>query len=210
VGSFEEITIEEAKHLFETNFFGALCMSEAVLPILRRQGYGRIINIGSAAGFTATPYQAIYSASKHAISFSESLDREVRQFGIRASVIEPGFTGTHIGQNAPIARTLVAGLRERSRSRDQCHPQNNTNGKDPDDAARVVLKALASCSPRLVYLAGSDARLVSGLRKFAPSGLFDKGLQKQLGLAGGRLLLKALEEGCLPVVLRSGGRSAPK
>ena len=131
MGSFEEITIEEAKQLFETNFFGALCMSEAVLPILGRQGYGRIINIGSAAGFTATPYQAIYSASKHAISFSESLDREVRQFGIRVSVIEPGFTRTHIDQNAPIARTLVASLRGRSRSRDQCHPQKQHQWPGP-------------------------------------------------------------------------------
>jgi short-subunit dehydrogenase len=67
IGSLEETSIEEAMELFETNFFGVLRRSQAVLPILRRQGYGRIINIGSAVGFLPAPYQRIYFASKHAI-----------------------------------------------------------------------------------------------------------------------------------------------
>src|SRR6266699_4966570 len=67
IGSLEETSIEEAKELFETNFFGVLRMSQAVLPIMREQGYGRIAHIGSVAGFLPMPYQGIYAASKHAL-----------------------------------------------------------------------------------------------------------------------------------------------
>ena len=184
IGALEETRIEEAKQLFETNFFGVLRMNQAVLPLLRKQGYGRIINIGSATGFVPAPYQGIYSASKHALEgYSESLDHEVRQFGIRVSVIEPGFTQTRIDHNAQVASEPIPAY-----GHDRDHViaavrQNNANGKNPADVAQVVLKALISRSPRLVYLAGSDARLVSRLRKFAPSSLFDKGLRKQFGLA---------------------------
>src|SRR5215469_12347627 len=103
IGSLEETTIEEAKQLFETNFFGVLRMTQAVLPLMRGQGSGRIINIGSVVGFVPAPYQGIYCASKHALEgYSESLDHEVRQFGIRISVIEPGFTKTRISQNSQL------------------------------------------------------------------------------------------------------------
>jgi short-subunit dehydrogenase len=79
IGSSEETSMEEAKDLFETNFFGVLRMSQAVLPHMREQGFGRIANVGSVVGFLPAPYQAIYSASKHAIvGYSESLDHVVR------------------------------------------------------------------------------------------------------------------------------------
>src|SRR5215472_9918919 len=109
IGSLEETTIEEAKELFETNFFGALRMAQAVLPIMREQGFGRIVNIGSVVGFLPAPYQGIYAASKHALEgYSESLDHEVRQFGIRVAVVEPGFTRTKIDQNRQLIRQPVA------------------------------------------------------------------------------------------------------
>src|SRR3989442_412929 len=99
VGSLEETSLDEAKELFETNFFGVLRMCHAVLPIMRRQNYGRIINISSVLGFLPAPYMGIYAATKHAIEgYSESLDHEVRRFGVRVSLIEPGFTRTKLGQ----------------------------------------------------------------------------------------------------------------
>jgi len=67
IGSLEETSIEEAKQLFETNFFGVLRMSQAVLPIMREQKYGRIVNMGSMVGFLPAPYQGIYAASKRAL-----------------------------------------------------------------------------------------------------------------------------------------------
>jgi NAD(P)-dependent dehydrogenase (short-subunit alcohol dehydrogenase family) len=185
VGASEETSIEEAKELFETNFFGVLRMSQSVLPILRRQAYGRIVNIGSAVGFLPAPYQGIYSASKHALEgYSESLDHEVRQFGVRVSVVEPGFTQTNIDKNAQMPSQMIAAY-----TLDRDHVinairQNTAKGRDPADVASAVLEALTSRSPRPVYLVGGDVRLASRLRKFAPSVLFDKGLRKQFGLAG--------------------------
>ena len=104
LGSLEETSIEEARELFETNFFGVLRMCRAVLPAMRQQGAGRIVNVSSVLGFLPAPYMGIYAATKHAIEgYSESLDHEVRQFGIRVSVIEPGFTRTRLDRNGQIA-----------------------------------------------------------------------------------------------------------
>src|SRR5437660_10229800 len=179
IASLEETSIEEAKDVFETNFFGVLRMSQALLPIMREQGYGRIANISSVLGFLPAPYQGIYAASKHALEgYSESLDHEVRQFGIRVSVIEPGFTRTSIGQKGQLAgQPLVAYAVERHQVVDAVR-QNNANGKDPAEVASVVLEALTSRTPRLRYLVGREARFIAWLRKFAPDSLFDKGLRK--------------------------------
>jgi len=184
IGSLEETSIEEAKELFETNFFGVLRMSQAVLPIMREQGYGRIANIGSVVGFLPAPYQGIYAASKHALEgYSESLDHEVRQFGIRVSVIEPGFTRTDIARNGRLAgQPLAAYARERDHVLDAVR-QSVAIGEDPVKVASVVLEALASRSPRLRYLAGREAKFISSLRKFAPDKLFEKGLRKQFKLS---------------------------
>src|SRR6266849_6374962 len=104
IGSLEETRIEEAKQVFETNFFGVLRMTQAVLRFMREQRSGRIVNIGSLVGFVPAPYQGIYCACKHALEgYSESLDHEVRQFGIHVSIIEPGFTRTNIAQNGQTA-----------------------------------------------------------------------------------------------------------
>jgi NAD(P)-dependent dehydrogenase (short-subunit alcohol dehydrogenase family) len=183
IGSLEETSIEEAKELFETNFFGVLRMTRAVLPIMREQGRGRIANIGSVAGFLPMPYQGIYAASKHALEgYSESLDHEVRQFGIRVSVIEPGFTRTNIADNARLAGQALAGYAAGRRHVVDTVRESTTKGEDPHRVATVVLEALASRSLRLRYLVGRQAKLISGLRKFAPDRLFDTGLRKQFRL----------------------------
>ena len=183
-GSLEETGIDEAKALFETNFFGVLRMSAAVLPTMRQQRAGRIVNISSVIGFLPAPYMEIYAASKHAIErYSESLDHEVRQFGIRVSVIEPGFTRTSFGLNGQVTnRPLEAYAVERDRAAEAVR-EHITNGDDTAVVASRVLAALMSDSPRLRYPAGREAKFLSRLRKFAPSSLLDKGLRKQFGLA---------------------------
>lgn len=88
----EESSIEQARSIFETNFFGLIRMTRAVVPHMRRQGSGRIVNIGSVLGFLPMPYGALYAATKHAVEgYSESLDHELRTRGIRVSVIEPAY-----------------------------------------------------------------------------------------------------------------------
>src|SRR5207302_8685628 len=96
----EESSIEQARSIFDTNFFGVVRMTRAVVPHMRRQGSGRIINIGSVLGFLPMPYGALYAATKHAIEgYSESLDHELRTQGIRVSVIEPAYTKTPFDAN---------------------------------------------------------------------------------------------------------------
>jgi NAD(P)-dependent dehydrogenase (short-subunit alcohol dehydrogenase family) len=86
----EESSIEQARSIFETNFFGLIRMTRAVVPHMRRQRSGRIINIGSVLGLLPMPYGALYAATKHAAEgYSESLDHELRTRGIRVAVIEP-------------------------------------------------------------------------------------------------------------------------
>ena len=183
IGSSEETSIEEARDLFETNVFGVLRMSRAVLPIMRGQGYGRIANVGSVVGFVPAPFQAIYAASKHALEgYSESLDHEVRRFGVRVSVIEPGFTRTNMSQNSQVAQRLLEVYASERNGVLHAVRENIEHGADPGVVAAVVLEALTSRSPRLRYPAGREAKFLSLLRKFAPSGLFDRGLRKQFGL----------------------------
>jgi short-subunit dehydrogenase len=183
IGSIEETSIEEAKQLFETNFFGALRMRAAVLPLMRDRRNGRIVNIGSVAGFVPAPYQGIYAAAKHALEgYSESLDHEVRQFGIRVSVIEPGFTRTNIGRNSQIVTHPIAVYAQMRNRVIEAVDRNIAGGANASGVASVVLQALTSRSPQIRYPVGREAKLVTRLRAFAPSKLFDRGLRKQFGL----------------------------
>jgi len=106
-GAIEEVSLAQIKAVFETNFFGVVRMTQAVLPTMRRQAGGRVINIGSLAGFLPMPYQAAYAASKHALAgWTETLDLEVRRFGIRAILIQPGFIRTDIDRNSTTGELL--------------------------------------------------------------------------------------------------------
>ncbi len=177
IGSLEETTTDEAKQLF------VLRMTQAVLRFMRDQRSGRIVNIGSLVGFVPAPYQGIYCASKHALEgYSESLDHEVRQFGIRVSVIEPGFTRTNIAQNSQIAGAPLDVYTEGRNRVLQAVAQNIAKGATPVGVAEIVLKALTSESPRSRYPVGREVKFVGRLRKFAPSSLFDRGLRKQFRL----------------------------
>src|SRR2546428_1429613 len=99
-GAAEETSIEEARDLFDTNFFGLMRMTQAVLPAMRAQRAGRIINISSVLGFLPAPFMSVYAATKHAVEgYSESLDHEVRGFGVRVIVVEPGFTRTNLSRH---------------------------------------------------------------------------------------------------------------
>lgn len=183
IGSSEETSIEEAKQLFETNFFGVLRLTQQLLPVMRSQRFGRIINISSVVGFLPSPYMAVYAASKHAIEgYSESLDHELRQFGIRVSLIEPGFTRTDLAQNAPAAaQRLEPYSRERGLVIEAIR-KAISSGDDAAEVASAVVKAVRDREPRLRYQAGRQAKTLSRLKTWAPSKLLDKGLRKQFGL----------------------------
>jgi NAD(P)-dependent dehydrogenase (short-subunit alcohol dehydrogenase family) len=191
IGSSEETSIEESKELFETNFFGVLRMVQAVLPFMREQRSGRIINLSSVVGFLPAPYMGIYSASKHALEgYSESLDHEVRQFGIRVSVVEPGFTRTNLDQNGQLAsQHLEVYATERDRAREAVRA-NIAQGENPAKVAAVVSEALRSRSPQRRYPVGREAKFLSVLKKLAPAQLLDIGIRKQFGLAAAGTTLR--------------------
>src|SRR5213595_2218652 len=108
-GAAEESSIEQARALFDTNLFGSMRMTRAVLPQMREQGSGRIINVSSVLGLVPAPFGAIYAATKHAIEgYSESLDHELREYGIRVLLVEPAYTRTSFDANAIAADEPLA------------------------------------------------------------------------------------------------------
>ncbi len=100
IAGAEESSLEQAKSLFDVNLFGVFRMTKAVLPTMRRQGSGRIVNISSVMGLIPAPFMALYAASKHALEgYSESLDHEIRASGVRVVLVEPAYTRTSFEGN---------------------------------------------------------------------------------------------------------------
>jgi NAD(P)-dependent dehydrogenase (short-subunit alcohol dehydrogenase family) len=179
----EESSIEQARSIFETNFFGLVRVTRAVVPHMRHQGGGRIINIGSVLGFLPAPYMALYAATKHAIEgYSESLDHELRTRGIRVSVIEPAYTKTQFGANLLQADAQLDEYREDRAALGKRLKEVIEAADEPGVVADVVLKAAVAARPKLRYTAGALARRLRLLRRFAPGGLIDTGIRKDLRL----------------------------
>jgi len=179
----EESSIEQAQAIFDTNFFGVVRMTRAVVPHMRKMGAGRIINIGSVLGLLPMPYGALYAATKHAIEgYSESLDHELRTRGIRVSVIEPAYTKTPFDANFLEPDARLDEYREARASVSQRVKEVMAAADQPGIVAEVVLKAARAARPRLRYPAGGVASRLTLLRRFAPAGLVDAGIRKDLRL----------------------------
>jgi len=179
----EESSITQAQAIFDTNFFGLVRMTRAVLPQMRRQGSGRIINIGSVFGFVPMPYMALYAATKHAVEgYSESLDHELRTRGIRVSVIEPANTNTQFDANLLQPDAKLDAYRPARTAVAQKMKEMVASGDSPAVVADAVLKAALATRPRLRYTAGARAGGLQWLRRFAPASLLDAGIRKNLAL----------------------------
>ena len=179
----EESSIEQARSIFDTNFFGVVRMTRAVVPHMRRQGAGRIVNIGSVLGFLPMPYGALYAATKHAIEgYSESLDHEVRTRGIRVSVIEPAYTKTPFDANLLEPDAKLDEYREVRAAVNQRVKEVMATAEQPGLVADVVLEAAGAARPKLRYTAGGLASRLRLLRRFAPAGLVDAGIRRDLRL----------------------------
>jgi NAD(P)-dependent dehydrogenase (short-subunit alcohol dehydrogenase family) len=179
----EESSIEQAQSIFDTNFFGIVRMTRAVLPHMRKQGAGRIINIGSVLGLLPMPYGALYAATKHAIEgYSESLDHELRTRGVRVSVIEPAYTNTPFDANFLQPDAKLDAYREARAAVSQRVKEVMATADQPGVVAEIVLKAASAVRPRLRYTAGGLAGRLTWLRRFAPAGLMDAGIRRDLRL----------------------------
>jgi NAD(P)-dependent dehydrogenase (short-subunit alcohol dehydrogenase family) len=182
IGSLEETSLAEARRQFETNVFGVLRMIDAVLPAMREQGSGRIVNISSVLGFLPGPYMGIYAATKHAIEgYTETLDHEIRQFGVRALLVEPDFTRTNIESNGKaVERDIGAYAAQKARVYDVIQDRVK-NGSNPRAVAETIHTALTAASPRLRYPVDGGVKL-SLLRRFVPARMFDSSFRKQFRL----------------------------
>lgn len=185
-GAVEEASIDEAKILFETNFFGALRMVNAVLPVMRRQRSGHIINMSSLAGLVGVPYIGLYSASKHALEgYSEALRFEVKQFGIRVSLVEPGDTRTAMADLTPAPARRIAdydGVREQV---DAIHSANVANGTPPEVIARALVQLIEKPRARLRFpiTKGTEA-FIPLARRFLPYGVLEHNVRGYYKLDG--------------------------
>ena len=179
----EESSLDQARSIFETNFFGLVRMTRAVVPHMRRQGNGRLINIGSVLGFLPMPYGALYAATKHAVEgYSESLDHELRTRGIRVSVIEPAYTKTPFDANFMEPDAKLDEYREARTGVNKRVNEVMATAEQPGIVADTVLKAANAARPKVRYAAGKLAKRLRLLRRFAPAGVVDGGIRKDLRL----------------------------
>ncbi len=179
----EESSIAQARSIFDTNFFGLVRMTRAVVPHMRHQGGGRIINIGSVFGFLPMPYMALYAATKHAVEgYSESLDHELRTMGIRVSVVEPANTKTKFDANLLEPDAKLDEYRGPRAAVGKRLAEMIADADEPGVVADTVLKAATAAHPRIRYAAGGRANFLQLLRTFAPAGMVDAGIRKNLRL----------------------------
>lgn len=182
-GGAEESSMVQAQALFDVNVFGVLRVTNAVLPIMRRQGKGRIVNLSSVQGFIPAPYFALYASTKHAIEgYSESLDHELRPFGIRVALVEPAYTRTSFEDNLAKPDQLLDVYDAARAGMNAVVRKAMEKGDSPELVAKTVLAAATDRVPKRRYAAGKMARQVSLLRRFVPASAFDKSLRKQNGL----------------------------
>jgi NAD(P)-dependent dehydrogenase (short-subunit alcohol dehydrogenase family) len=178
-GAVEENSIHQAQNILNVDVLGVIRMTKAVLAHMRAQGGGRIINVSSVLGLIPQPYMALYVAAKHAVEgYSESLDHEVREHGIRVLLVEPAYTKTSFDTNAAQPDTPLPLYAERRRIFDDVIEAAMKDGDDPTAVAKVILTAATSARPKVRYAAGGLARRISRLRRLAPAATFDKGIRK--------------------------------
>jgi len=173
-GAVEEASAEDAHQLFETNFFGVIRVTNAVLPHMRQAHNGHIINISSLAGIIGVPYLGLYAASKHALEgYSASLRYELQAFGVHVSLVQPGDIHTDIVALPP-SNPIAAydGIRERVTA---IHDSNVRNGPPPEKVARMILSVVQSRNPRLHYTATTGQEIgVPWMKRLLPDWLAER------------------------------------
>jgi NAD(P)-dependent dehydrogenase (short-subunit alcohol dehydrogenase family) len=182
LGATEETSLAEAQSLFDTNVFGILRTIQAVLPHMRAQGSGRIVNVSSVLGFLPAPYMGLYSASKHAVEgMSETLDHEVRKFGVRVVLVEPSYTKTNLDLNAPHATSRISAYDGDRAVVSRAIQKSVNEAPAPDGVATTIVDA-ALGAWRMRRTPKGQASLLSKLRRFMPAGPVDTSLRKTFGL----------------------------
>jgi NAD(P)-dependent dehydrogenase (short-subunit alcohol dehydrogenase family) len=183
-GAFEDTSMEEARAQYETNVFGLMRTTQAVLPAMRKQKSGTIVNISSGAGRLGYPAASVYVSSKHAIEgLSESIAYELEPFGIKVVVVEPGVVKTNFANGMVFAK----------KAQDPSSPYSQIlqkmsgnwqymmeNGSSAELVAKVVLDAITSKDDNLRYIAGKDMEGWMQARKGMPDPEFFRMMKQNL------------------------------
>ena len=186
-GFAEEVTDAELRDQFETNFFGAAAVTRAILPQMRRQGFGHVVMVSSISGRVGFPGVSSYAASKFALEgWTETLRYEMRALGIKVAIVEPGSFETDIWtRNAKLTAKMSdpsspnAARQTRWQSRIEASAKNRAN---PQAVADLIARILETSEPRLRYVIGRDARMVLLLKSLLPARLVEKLFVRLSGL----------------------------
>jgi len=182
VGAVEETSISQAQALFDTNVIGVLRMIHAVLPGMRQQRAGLIVNISSILGLIPAPFMGVYASTKHALEgLSESLDHEVRALGIRVVLIEPHYTKTNLDASAAQAEGRIDAYTPQRQRTAEVITHNTNKAPEPKFVAAEVLRSIEG--PYRMRRPIGQAVLLSRLRRLLPARLFEPSLRKAFALS---------------------------
>jgi NAD(P)-dependent dehydrogenase (short-subunit alcohol dehydrogenase family) len=186
-GFAEDTTDAELREQFDTNFFGSVAMTRALLPQMRKQGYGHVLMISSISGRLGFPGVSSYAASKFALEgWTETLRYEMKSLGIQVVLVEPGSFATDIWtRNAK----QTAGLQDPASANASRVPawrnrieQGAKDRANPQVVADVIARVLETPRPKLRYVVGNDARMALRMRRILPAGIFERMLVKMSGV----------------------------
>jgi len=178
VGFFEDLTLDEIRDQFETNFFGVLNITKKIIPIMRLQKSGTIINISSGAGQVGFPGISAYVSTKFAIEgFSESLTYELLPYGIKVVIIEPGVIKTNFIRNCKVSEHSVKKNSTYSTSLDKFQKNieiMQEHATSPTDVAKVIIQVLGNSEPKQRYIVGNDVAMILEAKKNLSDNEFKK------------------------------------
>lgn len=186
-GFAEEVSDAELRDQFETNFFGAAALTRAILPQMRRQGFGHVLMVSSISGRIGFPGVSSYVASKFALEgWAETLRLEMAALGIKVAIVEPGSFETDIWtRNAKLTAKMLdpespnAARLVRWKSRVDANAKRRAN---PQEVADLIARILETSEPKLRYMIGRDARIALLMRRMLPAGVFERLIVKLSGI----------------------------
>jgi NAD(P)-dependent dehydrogenase (short-subunit alcohol dehydrogenase family) len=187
MGALEETSMDEIKGQFETNFFGAVRVMQAVIPMMRKQGEGIIVNVTSVGGRITFPLNSPYHATKFALEgLSESMQYELEPLGIKIIVIEPGGVGSNFLKNLKMASNTSDPLNSPYRSMQsrisEYFKQWSQNLMHPSEVAKAILQAVTSDNPDFRYVVGKDAAMALESKRNMSDREFQNMMKKQINL----------------------------
>jgi short-subunit dehydrogenase len=186
-GFAEDISLDELKAQFDTNFFGHVALTKAVLPTMRKQHSGHIIMVSSIAGLTASPVLSSYASSKHALEgWSEALRIEMHSLGIRVVLVEPGAFDTDIWvKNAKMGAQAVdnSSINKERSLRFREVVQKKVQKADAHIVSRLIVKVAQDPNPKLRYLVGRDAFVRKWVKRLMPWRTYEKLVEKATNIA---------------------------